>query len=535
MAAAGRVDILVNYAGGVLGQVGQPIEEVSVEDWHSIVAVNLSGAFLMARAVAPAMKAQRYGRIVNISSGAGRSVSLTGIQAYASAKAGQIGLTRQLAHELGPWGITVNNIAPGFVLEQPHHAAAVGVVRRAGPARAGGGSGAQAARHGRGHRPWRAVLRLRLRRLVYRPGAEHRRRPRHVLRRPGKESACVSDARGAISRRSASASWRNCSTSCASPASAPIPAHRADVREAAQWVAAQLRAAGPFTVEIAGDGRPPRRLRRVAGRAGPPDAAGLRPLRRAAGRSAGPLALGAVRPERARRAHLRARRQRRQGPHVHPHQGGRGVFRRGWPAAAQPQAAVRGRGGDRQPAPGRLRDALRASGWPPTTPSAPTARCGASTSRRSPSAAAGMVALDVEVRGPRTDLHSGRHGGAVQNPLHALAELVAGLHRPDGAVAVAGFYDAVRALERRGARRDRRAAASTRSSIADELGVPALYGEHGLQHAGAPVGAPDAGGQRALRRLPGRGLEDGDPGHGARPRSPAAWSRTSSPTRCCGW
>ena len=119
MARDGRVDILVNCAGGVLGQVGQPIEQVGVEDWNSIVAVNLSGAFLMARAVAPTMKAQRYGRIVNISSGAGRSVSLTGIQAYASAKAGQIGLTRQLAHELGPWGITVNNIAPGFVLSNP--------------------------------------------------------------------------------------------------------------------------------------------------------------------------------------------------------------------------------------------------------------------------------------------------------------------------------------------------------------------------------------------------------------------------------
>ena len=61
------------------------------------------------------MKRVGYGRIVNISSGAGLGISLTGIQAYASAKAGQIGLTRQLAHELGPFGITVNNIAPGFV------------------------------------------------------------------------------------------------------------------------------------------------------------------------------------------------------------------------------------------------------------------------------------------------------------------------------------------------------------------------------------------------------------------------------------
>jgi 3-oxoacyl-[acyl-carrier protein] reductase len=62
------------------------------------------------------MKQARSGRIINISSGAGLGPSLTGIQAYASAKAGQINLTRQLCHELGPYGITANNIAPGFVL-----------------------------------------------------------------------------------------------------------------------------------------------------------------------------------------------------------------------------------------------------------------------------------------------------------------------------------------------------------------------------------------------------------------------------------
>ncbi len=114
-AATGRVDILVNNAGGVLGQVGRPLEEVTPEQWHSIFDVNVTGAFYCSQAVAPGMKAARGGRIINISSGAGLRISLTGIQAYASAKAAQIGLTRQLAHELGPWGITVNNIAPGFV------------------------------------------------------------------------------------------------------------------------------------------------------------------------------------------------------------------------------------------------------------------------------------------------------------------------------------------------------------------------------------------------------------------------------------
>ncbi len=117
--ASGRIDILVNNAGGVIGQVGRPLEDVSDSDWHAIFAVNLDGTFYCSQAVAPAMKAAHYGRIINISSGAGLGISLTGIQAYASAKAGQIGLTRQLAHELGPWSITVNSIAPGFVRSNP--------------------------------------------------------------------------------------------------------------------------------------------------------------------------------------------------------------------------------------------------------------------------------------------------------------------------------------------------------------------------------------------------------------------------------
>ena len=119
VAEAGNVQILVNNAGGVLGQVGRPLEQVTPAEWQAIYDVNVTAAFYFAQAVAPGMKAARAGRIVNISSGAGLGVSLTGIQAYASAKAAQIGLTRQLAHELGPWGITVNNIAPGFVRSNP--------------------------------------------------------------------------------------------------------------------------------------------------------------------------------------------------------------------------------------------------------------------------------------------------------------------------------------------------------------------------------------------------------------------------------
>jgi 3-oxoacyl-[acyl-carrier protein] reductase len=118
-AAVGAVDILVNNAGGVVGQTGHPLEEVGDDDWHAVVDANLTTTFLCTRAVVPAMKQRRWGRIINISSAAGLTVSKTGIQAYASAKAGQIGFTRQMAHELGPFGITVNCIAPGFILSNP--------------------------------------------------------------------------------------------------------------------------------------------------------------------------------------------------------------------------------------------------------------------------------------------------------------------------------------------------------------------------------------------------------------------------------
>ena len=118
-AGSDRLDVVVNNAGGVLGQVGRPVEEVPEEDWRAIYAVNVDGAFHTTAAAAPRFKRQRSGRIVNIASGAGLGVSLTGIQAYASAKAALIGLTRQLAHELGAWDVTVNCIAPGFVRSNP--------------------------------------------------------------------------------------------------------------------------------------------------------------------------------------------------------------------------------------------------------------------------------------------------------------------------------------------------------------------------------------------------------------------------------
>ena len=113
----GKGVLRINYIGGPRAM--PPFEVGNAVRTKVVDIANVTGAFYFSQAVAPGMKAARGGRIVNISSGAGLGISLTGIQAYASAKAAQIGLTRQLAHELGPWGITVNNVAPGFVRSNP--------------------------------------------------------------------------------------------------------------------------------------------------------------------------------------------------------------------------------------------------------------------------------------------------------------------------------------------------------------------------------------------------------------------------------
>lgn len=115
----GPTDGLVTAAGGVRGQAGKALETVSEAEWRVIFAANVDAAMWCAQALAPSMKIKGSGSIVTISSGAGLRPSLTGIQSYAAAKHALVGLTRQLALELGPAGITVNSVAPGFVLSNP--------------------------------------------------------------------------------------------------------------------------------------------------------------------------------------------------------------------------------------------------------------------------------------------------------------------------------------------------------------------------------------------------------------------------------
>lgn len=118
-ASTGGIDILVNAAGGVRGQQGRALAEVSEEDWRTLFAANVDSAFWLAQAVAPSMQRKGLGRIVFIASGAGLRPSLTGIQAYTAAKHALVGLTRQLSQDLGRFGITCNAVAPGFVRSNP--------------------------------------------------------------------------------------------------------------------------------------------------------------------------------------------------------------------------------------------------------------------------------------------------------------------------------------------------------------------------------------------------------------------------------
>ena len=108
----GRVDILVNNAAMARST---RFHELTAEEFRETLEINLVAPFLLTKAALPAMKAQNYGRVVNISSSAGRMVSTLGGAHYTASKAGLLGLTRASAKELGPFGITVNAVCPGMI------------------------------------------------------------------------------------------------------------------------------------------------------------------------------------------------------------------------------------------------------------------------------------------------------------------------------------------------------------------------------------------------------------------------------------
>ncbi len=107
----GQVDIVVNNAG-ILS--AKPLPEISEADWDEMLAVNLKSAFLVIQRVLPGMRARRWGRIINLSSGAAQTGGFTGPH-YAASKAGLLGLTHSYARQLFQEGITVNAIAPALI------------------------------------------------------------------------------------------------------------------------------------------------------------------------------------------------------------------------------------------------------------------------------------------------------------------------------------------------------------------------------------------------------------------------------------
>jgi 3-oxoacyl-[acyl-carrier protein] reductase len=111
----GKIDILVNSAGGYL-ETTEVFLDLSIADWDKIVALNLRGTYLCTLAAVKHMVENHYGRIVNVSSLAGRSRSYFANAAYAASKAGVIGLTRHTSMELGRHGITINAVTPGFTV-----------------------------------------------------------------------------------------------------------------------------------------------------------------------------------------------------------------------------------------------------------------------------------------------------------------------------------------------------------------------------------------------------------------------------------
>lgn len=111
----GRVDALVNIAGGSLA-ISQPVDEIGLDGWEKVIALNMRTVFLCTREAVKIMREQKYGRIVSLSSMAGRSRSVFGGAPYAAAKAGVIGFTRQCSKDLSPIGVTINAVAPGTVM-----------------------------------------------------------------------------------------------------------------------------------------------------------------------------------------------------------------------------------------------------------------------------------------------------------------------------------------------------------------------------------------------------------------------------------
>lgn len=108
----GRVDILVNCAGII---TRTPVEELSLDDWHRVIDVNLHGTFHLCRAVLPLMREQKFGKVINMTSQMAKLPHPSASPSYEVSKAGQVALTRHLAYHYAQYGVCVNAIAPGSI------------------------------------------------------------------------------------------------------------------------------------------------------------------------------------------------------------------------------------------------------------------------------------------------------------------------------------------------------------------------------------------------------------------------------------
>ncbi len=113
----GRIDVLINNSALLTHLIRRPLEELSVKEWQDVLAVNVIGVFVCVRAVVPVMKSQRGGKIINVGSNAAYK-GLPNLLHYVASKGAVHAMTRALARELGSFNVTVNAIAPGYVLHE---------------------------------------------------------------------------------------------------------------------------------------------------------------------------------------------------------------------------------------------------------------------------------------------------------------------------------------------------------------------------------------------------------------------------------
>ena len=453
------------------------------------------------------MKERRWGRIVNISSAAGLTVSKTGIQAYASAKAG----VDRVHPADGPRTRAVRHHGqlhrPRLRPLQPDNGAAVGELRRGGPAAAG--------------------------RRASPPGGWGNRRT--------SPTACSSSSPSAPAGSPGRSSRLTAAVLSFERRRRRLPARAQRVRGGAERQPGRLRRHDAGRRRVARraaclrrrprgrDRRPSRGPGRVARRRRRADHPRLRALRRAAHRRPGRVGHAAVRADRGRRRDPGPGRHRRQGPGLHRAQGRPGLPGPGGPPAAQREVPVRGRGGDRQPAPAVVRArARRGAGGRPRH-----------------LRGRGHVAADRAVgvgglQGPGLDGHRGRgrrHRPAFRPVRRDGGQPAARAQRDPGQPAPPGRDGRGRRLLRRHPRADRRAPPRDRRGPVRRGGVPEPAGagrgarRGRVQHAGAPLGTADArgqrhGGRREVHGDPARrggsrvlppgarpGSRPGDPGH----------------------